>query len=82
VDPLDANDWLKVISKKLDITQCSDHERVLYAARHLEGSAADWWDAYTVAPANADAITWKEFRTNFRSHHIPAFHKCVHKMIL
>jgi hypothetical protein len=24
VDPLDANDWLKVIGKKLDITQCND----------------------------------------------------------
>jgi hypothetical protein len=72
VGPLDADDWLKVISKKLDITQCSDHERVLYAARHLEGSAADWWDAYTDAYANTDAITWEEFRTNFHSHHIPA----------
>jgi membrane protease subunit (stomatin/prohibitin family) len=24
VDPLDAYDWLKVIGKKLDITQCND----------------------------------------------------------
>jgi hypothetical protein len=69
---LDADDWLKVISKKMDMTQCNDRERVLYAAGSLEGSAADWWDAYTTAHANADAITWEEFRTNFHSHHIPA----------
>jgi hypothetical protein len=57
VDPLDADDWLKVISKKLDMTQCNDHERVLYAAGRLEGSIADWWDAFTAAHANASVIT-------------------------
>jgi hypothetical protein len=37
VDPLDADDWLKVISKKLDITQCNDREKVLYASGRLRG---------------------------------------------
>jgi hypothetical protein len=36
VDPLDTDDWLKVIRKKLDITQCNDREKVLYASRRLE----------------------------------------------
>jgi hypothetical protein len=58
VDPLDANDWFKVIGKKLDITQCNDQEKVLYASGRLEGVASDWWDAFTAAHANADAITW------------------------
>jgi hypothetical protein len=57
VDPLDADDWLKVIGKKLDITQCNDQEKVLYASKRLEGAASDWWDAFTMAHANADAIT-------------------------
>ena len=72
VDPLDADDWLKVISKKLEITQCNDREKDLYASCRLEGSAADWWDAYTAAHANATAITWDEFKNSFREHHIPA----------
>jgi hypothetical protein len=38
----------------------------------LEGSTADWWDAYTAAHAAAETITWEEFRNSFRSHHIPA----------
>jgi hypothetical protein len=49
VDPLDADDCLKVIGKKLDITQCNDREKVLYASGRLEGSASDWWDAFTAA---------------------------------
>jgi hypothetical protein len=58
VDPLDADDWLKIIGKKLDITQCNDREKVLYALGRLEGAASDWWDAFTAAHANADVITW------------------------
>jgi hypothetical protein len=58
VDPLDVDDWLKTINKMLNITQCSDREKVLYASGRLEGAASDWWDAYTVAHAAADTITW------------------------
>jgi hypothetical protein len=36
VDPLDVDDWLKGIGKKLDITQCNDREKVLYALGRLE----------------------------------------------
>jgi hypothetical protein len=72
VDPLDADDWLKVIGKKLDITQCNDREKVLYASGRLEGAASDWWDAFIAAHPNADTITWQEFQANFRAHHIPS----------
>jgi hypothetical protein len=35
-DPLDAKDWLKIVTTKLEMTQRSDKEMVLYAASHLE----------------------------------------------
>ena len=60
VDPLDADDWLKAIGK-MDITQCNDKEKVLYASGRREGVAFDWWDAYTTAHEDANAITWQEF---------------------
>ncbi|CAO2144440.1 unnamed protein product [Urochloa humidicola] len=56
----------------LNIAQCSDREKVLYASGHLEGIAGDWWDAYTTAHANAETITWQEFTNSFRNHQIPA----------
>jgi hypothetical protein len=40
VDPLDADDWLKTINKMLNITQCNDREKVLYASGRLEGAAS------------------------------------------
>jgi hypothetical protein len=56
----------------LNITQCSDREKVLYASGRLTGPAADWWDSYVAAHDAADTISWAEFTTQFRNYHIPA----------
>jgi hypothetical protein len=71
-DPLQADDWLKSVEKMLNITQCLDREKVLYASGRLTGPAADWWDACCAAHATVDTITWAEFSTQFRNYHIPA----------
>jgi hypothetical protein len=57
IDPLDAGDWLKTITKKLEIVQCTDGEMVLYATGRLVGQAGDWWDAYATAHPNRHNIT-------------------------
>jgi hypothetical protein len=71
-DLLEDEDWLKTVLKMLTTCQCDDRGMVLYAAGRLQGSASAWWDAYTTAHAIPDTITWDEFTTNFRSHHIPS----------
>jgi hypothetical protein len=48
-DPLHADYWLKLVDKMLNIAQCSDREKVLYASGRLTGPAADWWDSYVAA---------------------------------
>jgi hypothetical protein len=70
-DLLHADDWLKSVEKMLNIAQCSDWEKVLYASGHLTGLAADWWDSCTVAHDAANTITWTEFTTQFINYHIP-----------
>jgi hypothetical protein len=71
-DPLRADDWLKSVEKMLNIAQCSNREKVLYASSRLTGPTADWWDSYTAAHDAANTITWEEFATQFRNYHIPA----------
>jgi hypothetical protein len=71
-DPLHADNWLKLVEKMLNIAQCFDREKVLYASGRLTSPAADWWDSYTAAHDVADIITWAEFTTQFRNYHIPA----------
>jgi hypothetical protein len=45
VEPMDADDWLMSVEKKLLMVQCNNRENVLLASHHLSGPAADWWDA-------------------------------------
>jgi hypothetical protein len=70
-DTLDADDWLKTVTKKLERAQCTDSEMVLYASRRLEGLASDWWDAYSTTHPAPNTITWQQFRDAFCAHHIP-----------
>jgi hypothetical protein len=56
----------------LNIAQCSDKEKVLYASGCLTGPAADWWDAYCATHSTANTITWAKISTQFRNYHIPA----------
>ena len=55
----------------LNIVQCTDREKILYASGRLEGTATDWSDAYTTAHVDPNTITWQEFRSKFREQHIP-----------
>jgi hypothetical protein len=68
---MDAEDWLKWVEKKLVITQCTDHEKVLFAAHQLFGTAANWWETYCNTHVNVDTITWNEFKARFRTHYVP-----------
>jgi hypothetical protein len=49
VEPMDGDDWLKSIEKKLQVVQCNNSEEVLLASHQFSGPTADWWDAYVEA---------------------------------
>jgi cobalamin biosynthesis protein CbiD len=57
MDPMEAEDWLKSIEKKLEIAQCTDQEKVLFAAHQLFETAAKWWEAYHNSHQNVGAFT-------------------------
>ena len=46
--------------------------RSLYAPGQLQGATLDWWDSFCFVHTKANCITWPEFRSAFRSHHVPA----------
>jgi hypothetical protein len=71
VEPMDADNWLKTVEKKLQVIQCNNRERVLLASHQLTGHAADWWDAYVESHEGPDTINWNEFKMAFYSHHVP-----------
>ena len=50
----------------MDLTtaNCSDAEKVRFAAHQLSGPATAWWENYT---AN---VTWDQFQQAFRTTHV------------
>jgi hypothetical protein len=56
VEPMDVDDWLKSIEKKLQVVQCNNREKVLLSSHKLSGPAADWWDAYVEAHEKPESI--------------------------
>jgi hypothetical protein len=40
VEPMDVDDWLKSIEKRLQVVRCNNHEKVLLSS--LSSPAADW----------------------------------------
>ena len=71
-DPLDADDWLRQIERNLDIAQCQDREKALFASHQLRGAALSWWENFRAMQPAGHTVTWEEFRTAFRRSHIPA----------
>jgi len=69
-DPLEANDWLREVNKKLDIIHARGKDRVLLTAHQLIGTAGEWWDNYSNTSEDPENITWDEFQEAFREYHI------------
>jgi hypothetical protein len=68
---MEAKDWLKGVEKKLVIAQCTDHEKVLFVAHQLFGTAANLWETYCSTHADVNSITWKKFKAHLCNHHVP-----------
>ena len=71
-NPLEVDDWLRVIQMKLEPFEWPDRDKVLLAAHQLTGTALAWWENYCTAAEDATTITWNEFVKEFRRYHIPA----------
>jgi len=71
-NPLEADDWLRVIERKLEPFECQDRDKVLLAAHQLTGTALAWWENYCPATEDATTIPWNEFVKEFCRYHIPA----------
>nr|ABA98722.1 retrotransposon protein, putative, Ty3-gypsy subclass [Oryza sativa Japonica Group] len=72
-EPMEAEDWLRIIEKKLTLVRVREADKVIFAVNQLEGPTGDWWDTYKEArEEDAGEPTWGEFTTAFRENFVPA----------
>jgi hypothetical protein len=46
-NPLNADDWLRTIKRKLEAIGCPKNQRVHLAAHQLSRMALSWWDTFS-----------------------------------
>ena len=63
-EPLDADDWIREITKALDIAHVAEEDKVKYASYLLNGQAASWWENFQAMRADMP-ITWERFKEAF-----------------
>ena len=61
-DPIIAEDWLREIELKLDLTTCFDEECVGVTAHWCTHA---WWDSFSETHLDPAHITWEEFTEAF-----------------
>jgi hypothetical protein len=70
-DPLEANEWIRVMQQKFGLVHCTETQKPLFAAQQLRGPASTWWVNFVVVQPTGHQITWEEFKLAFREHYVP-----------
>jgi hypothetical protein len=70
-DPLEADEWVRVIEQKFGLIRCTETQKLLFAAQQLRGPASIWWGNYVAIQPAGHQVTWDEFKLVFREHYIP-----------
>src|SRR3954465_12468583 len=64
-EPLEADDWLRSIERKLETAHVAPNDRVMFAVYFLEGAALQWWENYVAMQPDGHVVTWQEFCVAF-----------------
>src|SRR3954468_423612 len=65
-EPLDADDWLRSLERKLETAHVAPGDRVLFALYFLEGAALQWWEIFLAMQLVGHVVTWQDFSDDFR----------------
>src|SRR3954470_14028914 len=68
--PLEADDWLRSIERKLDTTHVAPNDQVIFATYFMGGDALQWCENYVAMQPVGHIVTWQEFRDAFRGYHL------------
>jgi hypothetical protein len=70
-EPLEADEWIRVMEQKFGLIRCTETHKPLFAAQQLRGPTSTWWANFTAVQPEGHLVTWAEFKQVFREHYIP-----------
>jgi hypothetical protein len=56
-DPLEADEWVRVIEQKFGLIRCRETQKPLFAAQQLRGPASTWWGNYVAIQPAGHQVT-------------------------
>ncbi|GJN40009.1 hypothetical protein PR202_gb29170 [Eleusine coracana subsp. coracana] len=59
-EPLDADHWLCQTVSEFGLLECMEHQKVLFIAQQLHGSASAWWVNYEASLPAGRRVEWNE----------------------
>jgi hypothetical protein len=69
-DPLEADEWIRVMEQKFRLIRCTETQKPLFAAQQLRGPASTWWGNFVAIQPAGHQVTWDEFKLAFHEHYI------------
>jgi hypothetical protein len=70
-DPLEADEWIRVMELKFGLVRCTETQKSLFAAQQLRGPASTWWANFVAVQPARHQVTWDEFKLAFHEHYVP-----------
>jgi hypothetical protein len=65
-DPLEADEWIRVMEQKFGLIRCTKTQKPLFPAQQLRGPASTWWGNFVAIQLAGHWVTWDEFKLAFR----------------
>jgi hypothetical protein len=69
-EPLEADEWIRVMEQKFGLIRCTETQKPLFAAQQLRGPASTWWANFVAIQPAGHLVTWAEFKQAFREHYV------------
>jgi hypothetical protein len=70
-DPLETDEWIRVMEQKFGLVRCTETQKSLFAAQQLRGPASTWWGNFVAVQPAGHQVTWEEFKLAFHEHYVP-----------
>jgi hypothetical protein len=69
-EPLEADEWVRVMEQKFGLIRCTEVQKPLFAAQQLRGPTSTWWANFSAIQLVGHQVTWEEFKLAFREHYV------------
>jgi hypothetical protein len=70
-EPLEADEWVRVMEQKFGLIHCTETQKPLFAAQQLRGPTITCWANFVAIQPTGHQITWEEFKLALREHYVP-----------